>query len=571
MGKQLKRSKSKSATKRTRSKLMLGPIGNDISEDIFDSSRSRFKSAISRLKDADFDFFDNCCSSDEDDSLIAPVDPSLTVSVSHSPIVACLSPDVCHGAHSVSAEREHMDSSPLASVEVLQLENPNGQNSNCLMGTSNLNSNPRCLGPAHALQNSGDVINPVSPTSIHFGEFSSSLVGKSSHTHGRADPPPSTSGCSLFHHKVRPLKEHEILSIPSKISQQGVDAWSHSLVGFFVGGKKSIHYATFWANHIWGERVDKVYFKGNGLYIFKFKREDDLLCILSSGPIYFGKSLMILHRWQPGIDLVKVAPSSIPIWINLHNVPLALWHDDGIAFLASHFGKPLSLDDHTKNGNKLAFARVCVDIEATTIVPSSFKIQIENCAPHEIKVEIPWQPRKCLHCKTYGHSDATCLSKPRQKTLEQNIRNRKAIWKEVENREHPARPLSPSSPPSDHWNEVEANGAVPTDPTLGVSISGSPSSLENLQVDSPDNPTDRIGQVQSACTPDKPVDTPKRTPSPGSSSVKRVHFDKIAVLLDKTNLAKQHALATISFPALKSCLKVSTGRTAMRLIENIPP
>lgn len=85
---------------------------------------------------------------------------------------------------------------------------------------------------------------------------------------------------------------------------------------------------------------------------------------------------MILQRWQPGMDLIKADPSSIPIWINFHNVPLALWHTDCFAFLASHFGKPLYLADLTLKGNKLAFARVCVDIEATTIVPYGFKSRI---------------------------------------------------------------------------------------------------------------------------------------------------------------------------------------------------
>ena len=98
---------------------------------------------------------------------------------------------------------------------------------------------------------------------------------------------------------------------------------------------------------------------------------------------------------------LKSDPFSILIWVNLYNVPLTLWHEDGFAFLASHIGKPLYLDEAKKLGNKLSFARVCINIEASTNVPKSFKVQIKNCAPQEIKVEIPWQPQKCLHCKAY--------------------------------------------------------------------------------------------------------------------------------------------------------------------------
>lgn len=96
-----------------------------------------------------------------------------------------------------------------------------------------------------------------------------------------------------------------------------------------------------------------MYFKGNGLYFFCFRTEEDLIPIAARGHTYFGKSLLILQRWQAGMDFLKRDPTIVPIWVNFHNVPLPLWHDDGFAFLSSHFGKPLFLDDATKFGNKL--------------------------------------------------------------------------------------------------------------------------------------------------------------------------------------------------------------------------
>lgn len=103
MGKQLKRSKSNSATKRPRSKLVLGSFGNACVEDCFDSSKSCFKSVVSSLKDADFDLSDNFYSDEEDLSIVHAVSP-LMVSESHSLRAACVLSDGFHGTHSANCQ-----------------------------------------------------------------------------------------------------------------------------------------------------------------------------------------------------------------------------------------------------------------------------------------------------------------------------------------------------------------------------------------------------------------------------------------------------------------------------------
>lgn len=90
---------------------------------------------------------------------------------------------------------------------------------------------------------------------------------------------------------------------------------------------------------------------------------------------------------------------------------------------------------------KLSFA-ICIDIAVTIQLPKSFKVQIENCAPHEIHIDIPWQPRKCVLCKTYGHSDYTCSLQPREEKKEEMKSKPKFDWREV-----PKRKDCPSSDP----------------------------------------------------------------------------------------------------------------------------
>ena len=84
--------------------------------------------------------------------------------------------------------------------------------------------------------------------------------------------------------------------------------------------------------------------------------------------------------------------SKVPVWMKFFNVPLELWTNEGLGYIASAFGTPLYLDEHTFKRSRIAFARVCVEIKADKVIPPSFKVNLGYGEPYEIQVEIPWKP-----------------------------------------------------------------------------------------------------------------------------------------------------------------------------------
>ena len=98
----------------------------------------------------------------------------------------------------------------------------------------------------------------------------------------------------------------------------------------------------------------------------------------------------------------------LSIWIQLGNVPLELFTKNGLSYIASAIGNPLYMDRITANKQCLAFAKVCVDVDASAEIPRSIKVKMRNGSVISIFVVIPWLPQKRSHCSIFGHLDKNC-------------------------------------------------------------------------------------------------------------------------------------------------------------------
>ena len=81
------------------------------------------------------------------------------------------------------------------------------------------------------------------------------------------------------------------------------------------------------------------------------------------------------------------------------------WSQEGLSLAASMVGRPLSCDAQTYNCQRLEFARLCVEIDATLPKVTSFEVVSPlSLEPITVEVEYEWLPSHCASCKTYGHS-----------------------------------------------------------------------------------------------------------------------------------------------------------------------
>jgi hypothetical protein len=117
---------------------------------------------------------------------------------------------------------------------------------------------------------------------------------------------------------------------------------------------------------------------------------------------------LILRRWTPGMQLLKISVSSVPVWIKLHNLPMEFWNATCLSYVASGVGKPLCADSVTEEQLRLGFARVLVEVNIDSDFPKEVEIAGLNGQTVVVGIEYPWIPLKCKKCKTFGHASHTC-------------------------------------------------------------------------------------------------------------------------------------------------------------------
>ncbi|XP_026385189.1 uncharacterized protein LOC113280825 [Papaver somniferum] len=104
----------------------------------------------------------------------------------------------------------------------------------------------------------------------------------------------------------------------------------------------------------------------------------------------------------------------VPVWMILRGVPLHLWNATGFSKIASFVGKPIMTDTPTVMKTKMAFAKICVEIDADCKYPTKFPFRIDD-KKYEVTAEYSWKPSSCCHCKNFGHLSHNCGSNSKSK------------------------------------------------------------------------------------------------------------------------------------------------------------
>ena len=122
------------------------------------------------------------------------------------------------------------------------------------------------------------------------------------------------------------------------------------LVGQFLDKRLPLHVVRSFVERLWGKHeIPEISITDNGLYIFRFR---DLVArnwVLDNGPWYMAGRPIIIRFWKPGMEMINVQITSLPIWVKFFNIPLEYWTVTSLGYIASVVGIPLHLDTLTEN------------------------------------------------------------------------------------------------------------------------------------------------------------------------------------------------------------------------------
>jgi hypothetical protein len=199
------------------------------------------------------------------------------------------------------------------------------------------------------------------------------------------------------------------VSPPVAAVEEGESRWNSSLVGQFLDKALPFFLVKKSVQLMWKQYGDvEVFSVENEMFIFRFADEATCDEVLESKLWYVANKPLILRKWTPGMQVLKLTMSSIPIWVKFMHLPLEYWTKTCLSHVASGVGKPLCADRVTEEQQRLGYARVLVEIDVNSVCPKEIFISRANGTNLSIGVEYPWLPPKCSGCGGFGHATYVC-------------------------------------------------------------------------------------------------------------------------------------------------------------------
>ncbi|VFQ96415.1 unnamed protein product [Cuscuta campestris] len=239
---------------------------------------------------------------------------------------------------------------------------------------------------------------------------------------GNRDP---DQGMTLKHYDVG----EGVLRIPDSIIKPVEDIWGFCLVGCFTGhfpGLKAVDAIV----KSWNTPC-RIIPHCKGWVVLKFENDKDRYEVLGmERSKAYGKEFR-LKIPSHGFMFDFAEFTTLPVWIQLHNVPMQLWSEEGIGMLASKVGKPLRTDLVTKQLGKSGFCRVLVEVDFSQEPVTKFEVECMG-KTYVQTVVFEEEPRYCFHCLTWNHSPFNCraLELIKKKELDKPVVQTKLVSKE---------------------------------------------------------------------------------------------------------------------------------------------
>ena len=190
---------------------------------------------------------------------------------------------------------------------------------------------------------------------------------------------------------------------------EGMSMWKGCLVGQFFDKHLPLHVVRAAVDKLWGKHeMPEISTTNNGLYLFRFRDMDARDWVMESCPWYIIGRPIILRVWQPSMEMLNIQLTYLPIWVKFYNIPLEYWTNTCLGYIASAVRKPLHLDSLTENRTRLSFARICIEVDLNSEFPKAALLNLGNGKYTTVRIEYPWVPHSCSHCKVFGHKILHC-------------------------------------------------------------------------------------------------------------------------------------------------------------------
>ncbi|XP_016451197.1 uncharacterized protein LOC107775908 [Nicotiana tabacum] len=195
---------------------------------------------------------------------------------------------------------------------------------------------------------------------------------------------------------------------PQEIAEQN-QKWSRALIGNVIVGNPTFKEMLKFIYRVWNYvSTPQVFLHNNGYFIFKFNNEEDKEAILKQGPYTFNYRPFILKQWDPEFQMNKEPTQLIPIWVMFPNLLIQFWAPGNLERITSCIGKPICIDKLTAQEQRIAYARILIEIDISQPLPESISLELPDGTHYSQNIEYEWKPLFYQDCLKVGHNTRDC-------------------------------------------------------------------------------------------------------------------------------------------------------------------
>ncbi|XP_042490028.1 uncharacterized protein LOC122069993 [Macadamia integrifolia] len=125
---------------------------------------------------------------------------------------------------------------------------------------------------------------------------------------------------------------------------------------------------------------------GKGYVIFEFHCERDKAAIWKRSPFKLGGQLIRFQHWTPDFNIYEKQAQAKLIWVRFPDLPLEYWYENVLLSIAKVVGRPMALDQHTRQGLMGYYARVLVEMDVSDMPTRVDEVQVERLEPDTSKM-----------------------------------------------------------------------------------------------------------------------------------------------------------------------------------------
>lgn len=146
----------------------------------------------------------------------------------------------------------------------------------------------------------------------------------------------------------------------------------------------------------------------SGWIVYKFATDQDREQVVKVGKFLQGRAQLhvrIMPDWFH-FDINEMC--FVPVWVVLKNLPIKCYNRKSLSLIAAKIGRPVQMDDFTKEKTRLRYARILVDVDASKPMKRSLTMVHPNGSTIQQKIEYSYEPTYCAKCCSLTHSTERC-------------------------------------------------------------------------------------------------------------------------------------------------------------------